>query len=46
MKTIAFISGSGLSQGLDKFLTNVKKYENKKNKYGKVLSYYIGIIKT
>ena len=42
MKTIAFITGSGLTQGLNKILDNVKKFKNKKNKYGLVLSYYVG----
>ncbi len=42
MKTIAFIAGSGLAQVLNKLLTNIKKIENKKNKYGLVISYYIG----
>lgn len=41
-KIIGIIAGTGLVQSLDSSLKNIKKYTNTKNKYGVVLSYYIG----
>jgi purine nucleoside phosphorylase len=41
-KTIGIIAGTGLVQSLDTTIKNIKKYTNVKNKYGVVLSYYVG----
>ncbi len=42
MKTIAFIAGSGLAQGLEGVLENVQYFKNSNNMFGIVLSYYVG----
>jgi len=41
-RTIAFIAGSGLAKGLDDILENVEHHTDIKNKYGEVLSFFIG----
>ena len=41
-KTIAFIAGSGLAQGLEEVLENVKKVVGATNEDGEVLTYYVG----
>lgn len=41
-KTIAFIGGSGLAEGLENILDEVREFKNEQNKFGTVISCYIG----
>lgn len=41
-KTIAFIAGSGLAQGLEDVLEDVSLVEHHSNEFGEVLDYYVG----
>ncbi|AJF61034.1 TPA: MTAP family purine nucleoside phosphorylase [Candidatus Woesearchaeota archaeon] len=41
-KTVAFIGGSGLAQGLEGLLAEVTQHEHVANEFGTVLSYYTG----
>ena len=42
MRTIAFIGGSGLAEGLESTLDNVETVSPTTNEYGRVMTHYIG----